>query len=324
MPVYNAADYLTDSIQSVLNQTYSNFELLLIDDGSADNSLSICKEFSKMDSRIVVIHQNNMGVSEARNRGISLSKGQYLYFMDSDDYIEAGMFETIMNLGESADLLVMGYTIDNISCSGNTQVNKVVFPRNYCDMPVDSEKVLSYLPDGILNPVWNKFFMASIVRDRNLRFEPYQIEEDLLFVINYLRFVKCVLFVPYTFYHYVKRNTASLSEKADGHMLQIYMEAHEKLLESYAPYNEKKYIERAMFAQYYNLILKFLRFARLKSGNISDCQKEIKRILMEERVQETFKTYIPVSFKDKIFFTAVKKGYFWTAYFLIQFVKKTK
>lgn len=97
IPVYNVEDYLKECVDSVINQTYSNWELLLIDDGSKDKSGKICDEFEKLDSRIRVFHQNNEGVSFARNKGIENARGEYLIFIDSDDWIESLMFENMID-----------------------------------------------------------------------------------------------------------------------------------------------------------------------------------------------------------------------------------
>ena len=96
IPVYNVEKYLKDCINSILNQTYSNWEMILVDDGSVDNSGDICDKFSKNDSRIHVIHQTNKGVSFARNKGIEKANGEYLIFIDSDDWIENNMFEEMI------------------------------------------------------------------------------------------------------------------------------------------------------------------------------------------------------------------------------------
>lgn len=97
IPVYNVRNYLKDCIDSVINQTYKNIEILLIDDGSVDGSSEICDEYKTLDSRIVVIHKKNGGLSDARNVGIDLCKGDYIYFLDSDDYLEKDAIEILLN-----------------------------------------------------------------------------------------------------------------------------------------------------------------------------------------------------------------------------------
>lgn len=109
VPVYNVEKYLTQCIESILSQTYQEFELLLIDDGSEDNSGSICDHYSNIDSRVHVFHKENGGVSSARNMGIEHAKGEWVCFVDSDDWIDKDTFEYITGLWKGADFLQFGY-----------------------------------------------------------------------------------------------------------------------------------------------------------------------------------------------------------------------
>lgn len=110
IPVYNVEKYIEECIKSVINQTYKKLEIILVDDGSTDNSGKICDEYSKKDDRIIVVHKKNGGVSDARNYGIEVAKGKYISFIDSDDYIEKDMYEFLYNLIKNEDA--------QISCCG--------------------------------------------------------------------------------------------------------------------------------------------------------------------------------------------------------------
>ena len=98
IPVYKVEKYLEKCIQSVINQTYENLQIILVDDGSPDNCGKICVEYAKKDHRIEVIHKSNGGLSDARNKGLEIAKGEYIGFVDSDDYIESDMYEVLYNL----------------------------------------------------------------------------------------------------------------------------------------------------------------------------------------------------------------------------------
>src|SRR5690554_7984530 len=97
IPVYNKAPYLEQCLNSVINQTYKNLEIIIIDDGSTDNSLEICEKYRKKDERIQLISQENQGVSVARNKGIQKASGEWIYFLDADDYLELDAFGILMN-----------------------------------------------------------------------------------------------------------------------------------------------------------------------------------------------------------------------------------
>lgn len=103
VPIYNVEQYIPKCIESILAQTYRDFELILVDDGSPDNCGKICDEYAKQDSRVHVIHQENKGVSAARNAGISLAKGEYIMLVDSDDFITENMLEKCMTVLQKAD-----------------------------------------------------------------------------------------------------------------------------------------------------------------------------------------------------------------------------
>jgi glycosyltransferase involved in cell wall biosynthesis len=110
--IYNAEKYLSRCIDSIIAQTFTHFECILIDDGSTDNSLSICERYRQSDDRIIVIHQENSGVSAARNKGIEVARGKYIFFVDSDDYIQQNMYEKLVAAinDSDTDAVCCGYT----------------------------------------------------------------------------------------------------------------------------------------------------------------------------------------------------------------------
>ena len=161
VPVYNAESYLRESIQSILNQTYKNFELILVNDGSTDNSGIICNEFSKKDSRVKVIHQTNQKASKARINGIKIAKGDYIYSVDADDYIKNTLLETIKNkINENnPDMLLFRYNhIDKFG--------KVIgeIPKYEKEGFIsDKEFYIHDFKDSRLNSLAIKIFKKSII-----------------------------------------------------------------------------------------------------------------------------------------------------------------
>jgi glycosyltransferase involved in cell wall biosynthesis len=116
MPVYNSERFLEDAVESVLNQTFKDFELILIDDGSSDGSVAICDRFAQKDDRVVVIHQSNTGICGARNKGLQLARGEYIAFSDHDDKLVPNLLEDNINLAVKydADVVKFGYQVDEI------------------------------------------------------------------------------------------------------------------------------------------------------------------------------------------------------------------
>lgn len=212
IPVYNAEDYLKDCISCVVNQTYSNIEIILVDDGSKDSSGVICDAAAEKDSRIRVIHQPNSGVCAARNVGIKAAHGEYYMFVDADDTIDLSLVEVLAGQAETnrAELIMSGITFvykTYSSDSGNSGEMKQ-FTRE--DMMraffIDSRmKLVLYGP-------YNKLFRND--GEHSLRFdERLKIGEDLLFVFEYLQLCRTILYVDKPLYMYNKRETSVTGQK---------------------------------------------------------------------------------------------------------------
>lgn len=175
VPIYNSEEYLTECLDSIVKQTYQNLEIILVDDGSDDGSCSICDEYSLRDSRIRVIHQNNMGVSAARNHGIDAAKGDYIAIIDSDDYIDQRMVEKLY-------LLLMKYQTDMSICDViriDEKTNKYARVNIIPDEIIDSGTALTRLfePDNWCYVVaWNKLYKRSLWK--TIRYPIGMIRED--------------------------------------------------------------------------------------------------------------------------------------------------
>lgn len=209
VPVYNVEEYISRTIESILKQTYLNFELILVDDGSTDKSRDICEKFAKIDERIFVFFQNNRGVSAARNKGISKSRGKYIIFIDSDDWVSPKMIETYLNqmIRENSELVINEY---------NTDCNNILYPQN-ADLKegyITIEQALCKIinPKGFYGSVWGKIFLKDIIKKNQLQFNPsIAIGEDLLFVINYIQYCSKISYGKKCLYNYVIRNNSALN-----------------------------------------------------------------------------------------------------------------
>ena len=238
VPIYKVEKYLEKCLNSIINQTYKNIEIILIDDGSPDNCGKICDEYAKKDSRIKVIHQENKGISAARNIGIDKSIGKYLMFVDSDDYIEETMAEHLYtNLKEyNADLSVCSlYCIINNKVTRKTKKDEIKILSNYNAIKN------SYTIDTISNVPWNKLYKKELFN--NIKFPEGRIAEDL--ATMYLILDKCnsVVFSTKPLYYYIRRAdsiTGKNSEKfhkdkLQGHIEKYYFikNKYPKMIENY-------------------------------------------------------------------------------------------
>lgn len=211
IPVYNVSRYLNECIQSVVNQSYKDFECILINDGSSDGSEMICNQWAQKDSRIKVIHQSNQGVSKARNKGITEAQGEYIAFIDSDDWIAPNYLNELFQPIEkyNVDLVVCGlqqhYT-DSTSKNYSYKTGIIKIEKQFTNEFTDINK--QFL---LFGPVI-KLYKKSIIQKHNINFPPkYTYGEDLLFNYNYLEYVKTVYIIDQCLYHYRIIGSGTLS-----------------------------------------------------------------------------------------------------------------
>lgn len=206
VPIYNSEKYLARCIESILRQTYSNLEIILVDDGSVDDSAHICDSFAFRDERILVFHQPNGGVSVARNLGLKKAKGDFVMFVDADDWMEPDLCEILISsMDEKCDLVICGYwdVYKNSRCeckpSHLVRVQNQHFGKDFSTIYHHSA----------FNPPWAKLFRRDVIRE--LSFEPgREIGEDLLFNLDYMEHCRGdLLFLPYSGYYYNEANSES-------------------------------------------------------------------------------------------------------------------
>lgn len=223
VPVYNAENYLEKCICSVLEQSYTNFELILVDDGSTDNSLNICRVYEKKDSRIKALSKSNEGVSVARNCGIEICKGKFVVFLDADDWIERDYVKNIMfYVSEESDLWVMDYSIDrNGQTTKRNSFTKEFDFFNKKDIIALEKQCLipqyrfsqNLKSEFFLAGVWGKVFKTTIIKERNIRFaKELKISEDVMFLTEYLENCYRVKYFHEYGYHYVARQTSKMHD----------------------------------------------------------------------------------------------------------------
>ena len=213
VPIFNAEKYLHRCIKRILAQDYTDYELLLIDDGSTDNSGTICDEYAIKDNRIRVFHKENGGVSSARNWGLDKAIGEYIMFVDSDDYMLPGMLEVMLSTLESkmADLVVCGTT----ETGGGywRPIADVDYSINQL-----KENFVSLLHTELLSPPWNKIYKKEIIGS-NRFCDDISFGEDLLFNIQYLKKCENISFIKESPFYHEKENENSLVVKFNRNRL---------------------------------------------------------------------------------------------------------
>lgn len=217
VPVYNVEKYIHRCIESILNQTFADFELILVDDGSPDRCGEICDEYAQKDWRIQVIHKANGGLASARNVGIEKSKGEYILFCDSDDYVSAEWCENfITNVKETKDNFIFcGINVVRVL------ENKIQTEHDYSlgdekEYPITSFFALQ--GRALVGFAWNVLYYAQIIKENNIRFPMDVIVEDLPFVLNYLKTMNSLTYTGTLDYYYIQDERQTLSRKyySDG------------------------------------------------------------------------------------------------------------
>ena len=232
IPVYNVENYIHQCIDSILNQTFTNFELILVDDGSPDNCGKVCDEYAKKDKRIKVIHRENGGISAARNTGLQYAIGKYIAFVDSDDYVSTTMYETLIDVSRKtgADIVKCGYCefVDN-EVTGKKAFEEVKVMNNN-----DGQTLLRLYYEGVLYiVVWNSIYSSDLAK--SVTYPEGYINEDNYASPMYLHLCKKIAVIPDTLYYY-RQNYNGLSKmeapnKKPLDKVVCYSMLHEKLCE---------------------------------------------------------------------------------------------
>ena len=207
VPVYNVEKYISRCIESIIKQTYTNIEIIIIDDGSPDNSGVICDDFAKKDDRIRVIHQNNMGLSGARNTGIRLAMGSYIAFVDSDDWINTEMIEVLYNLIKEYDAQIAACGVEMIGDEGHV----AFFSDNLDEIRVYSkDEAMNELLDDkrIRNVTYNKLYKTELFED--IEFPVGRIFEDIFTTYKLIDKSNIVVYTGKPLYYYYRSNGSIL------------------------------------------------------------------------------------------------------------------
>lgn len=292
IPIYNVEKYLTKCIESVINQTYKNIEIILVNDGSTDNSKAIIDKYSSIDSRIKVINKKNGGLSDARNVGIELAKGEYITFLDSDDWIELNMYEKLYKYikQENADIVQCSYQ--------KVYDEEVNNQKNKEEVNIMSgEKSLYNLGEKTV-VVWNKIYKRELFND--IRFPKGKYHEDEFTIYKVLYKANKIVDLNLPLVYYRQREDSIMNSKFNLKRLDALEAFNERL----AFYKEKNLdeLQQITFAQ----ILHFtnLFYIKIKDSDI-DNKHEILKVLRKS-IKKDYILFMKnkyVTLKQKILLT---------------------
>lgn len=304
MPVYKAEAYLRRSICSLLTQTFSDFELLLIDDGSPDRSGEICDEFARKDPRIRVVHQANSGVAAARQCGLDHARGEYVIHADPDDWAEPDMLEELYGKAKEN-----GCDTDIVICDFYVNFGKKQIYKKQKPSALDSKTIQRELFQQLHGSCCNKLVKRACYRENNVKFpEKISFKEDLIFNIRLLQHAKNIRYLPKAFYHY-EQNINALS-LCHNHSIEQDIKVRD-LLCCELPSNIR---ETALPALAYGIVYNAFQ-------NHTHTSQEFREIYGKERV-EMFKAHRPIIIR--VLLAMACYGMQWLAYPIFTIIQQEK
>lgn len=324
VPVYNVEKYLHRCVNSIINQTLKEIEVILVDDESPDNCPQICDEYALKDSRIKVIHKKNEGLGLTRNAGINIATGEFIAFVDSDDWVDLTMYETLYNTAKK-------YQCDTVFCSfqfytskkefiPQKEVNSVTFfqcPKDIRNFMLDMVAPLPHYMSDVKYAMstCKAIYSRNIIKNGNIHFlsERKILSEDLFFNLSYLNLAKKICFLPEYFYNYAY-NPKSLSHTYSIQKYEKYKDFFNAL---------ELQLKKIFSQEEYNIHLSRLQLLYLRHNvnaifnhyNKKLREKEILKILDDPYWKDTLQSYpmhqLPL--KHRVFYQTLKNKH----YFLI-------
>lgn len=310
VPVYNAERYLKKCVDSILRQTLDDIEVILVDDGSTDNSKIILKEYKMKDNRVKVIEQSNSGPSVARNNGIKLASGKYIGFVDSDDYIEKTMYEKLIYIADENNVEIAMCNYRELYCFDNTGMksnHKLLANKVYNKQDIEKSIITTFTESenygfySLVNKIYNREWLLStkICLDREREHG-----EDWWFNIQIFMKTENFICINEALYNYIHINQNSLMSKYRDNQFEIYLDGRKKLI-SIIPQQLINYRELNT-----RFIYEFSSYIIRTFKEVKDSKKRnalIDIVLTNEEVVESCRENLAMSLHFKLITVLIKK-----------------
>lgn len=328
IPIYNVEQYLERCLQSVISQSLADIEIILVDDGSPDNCPRMCDEYALKDKRIKVIHQENMGLGFARNSGLKMANGEYVAFVDSDDFVDSQMYEVMYSHTDKgvvdAVFSCASFYKDGKSSIRQDVLEKTVFKgrkkvddfllNNIAPKPECNKDVL------YMCSVWRAIYKKELIDEHNIRFlsERYCLSEDMPFNIDFLANASYVIYLPESYYYYCYNNsslTKNIKIEKTNKLVILQKEIRNRLSilfprEKYILHFQRQCLLNLRQSIYYDFIS--------CKGNFCQWKSLFESRLNEENYLEALNNYpielMPIKFR--IFYNLIKRKQYITLYIL--------
>lgn len=322
IPVYNSEEYISRCLDSLINQTYKNIEIVVVDDGSKDRALDIVNKYKDKDKRVKIYSQENQGPSEARNKGIEKCIGKYIMFVDADDYVNADMVRCMVeNINNEVNIMV---TCDNSEIWNDRTEERRLF-ANYGKM-LSKENVITEIANGNAGLVCGKLFNRSIVEKYNIRFDKnISMCEDQVFFLNIAKYCDEFIHVSKSLYFYDRRNENSITikykENAIENQVYVINSIEEILLQcKLENHNITAIINNRFIDAIHDCITN--EVLDTKITNLSCKINNIKMIISHDKLQQIVKDIDSKSRRDKIIRNSFKSNNYLGLYIIFYIFDK--
>ena len=303
VPAFNVEQYLDKCVESISGQSYNDIEIVLVDDGSTDATGEMCEAMASIDDRIKVIHKKNGGLSDARNAGLREAQGQYVVFVDSDDWIENRIIETAVYEIEkkNADMIVWGYSADFVDREEQILSSR----REYCSGIINKNNpklLLEQSTIGLLGYAWNKLYRMSVLKESNAQFpKGIALVEDVVFNAQVLKFCSEVVLIDEIGTHYIQRERETLGTKHYDNLFQLKLlgcQAKESILYWFkVPEREIKGI---MGSFYIAAVRATLSQIYQGKEDLDVIRRKARLFLNDKETNAILRKVVPVALRDRV------------------------
>ncbi|MFS0822737.1 glycosyltransferase [Bacillus sp. 1P02SD] len=336
VPIYNMERYLERCLNSLLSQTFTDFDVIAVDDGSTDRSLEILKNYAKKDNRISVVSKPNGGVSSARNKGISIANGQYIGFVDPDDWVDRDMYESMYSVAskENIDIVMCSYMREFGNHSKQKVYNvpeKVLYFGEEVKENI-TRRLVGPLQEEIANPelldawgtVWSKLYKSEIIKENNICFQDLKeigSNEDTLFNIEATFYANSFIFLNKPFYHYWRANDTSVTTVYKPELLKQFKTLYTKM-EAFLIEKNTDYIFHEALNNRICLNTLGIGLNTVSKGNKESFiakNKNLHSILNDYKIKQSFNSFDLKYFSPlwKVFFYFAKIRFTLGFYFMV-------
>ncbi|WP_308744345.1 glycosyltransferase family A protein [uncultured Bacteroides sp.] len=309
VPVYNVAKSIETCVKSIQLQDFTDWELLLVNDGSSDDSLAVIQELARTDSRIIVIDKRHSGVSDTRNLALSKMRGEYVCFIDGDDVVEHNHLSNLYSRRDY-DMVICGYKVDEYAHDGNLIRTTEYIPTQIKleQLSVNRESLKPLFLSGMININCNKLLKSSIIRKYNLQYNLISVNEDFYFMLEYLSVANNICTISSASYHWIRvQNRQSGVDSLPDGLLEIYTKAHDNIISFF---HNEKLADELMYYSYYFIVLKYCK--AIVNGGIKRKIgfEKLKGVMNDRYVKAAFNTRLNASKGEKLMNFLLKNNFF--------------